>query len=188
MTPNRRYLIVGLVLTALLAFMIARKQYTVALGTPVQLELVRPVDPRSLFRGDYVRLDFAVGTLNSYFTVGDPDAFERNDTVWVVLRRAEPHWLPVSYHQEKPELGPDEVVMRGTVTGFPFRRRGTSGPGLRVKYGLENFFVPEGTGLKWEAQLAGEEVEVEVAVDGAGNAAVRAIIIKGKEVYREGLF
>ncbi len=51
-------LIIAVALQTLALFaMVGMKQYTLSAGTPVLLE-TRTVDPRSLFRGDYVRLNY----------------------------------------------------------------------------------------------------------------------------------
>lgn len=59
---------------------------------------------------------------------------------------------------------------------------------VRVKYGIENYFVPEGEGRAIERPSAGEKISIEVAVDRCGNAGIRAVLINGKPRYVERLF
>ena len=56
------YLVVVFWLLIFSAF-IAYKEYTLQTGKEVLLKTV-PVDPRDLFRGDYVTLRYEIGTLN----------------------------------------------------------------------------------------------------------------------------
>ena len=54
-TRGVRLLILVLMQTAVWLHMIGFRQWTLETGTPVVLA-IHPVDPRSLFQGDYVRL------------------------------------------------------------------------------------------------------------------------------------
>ncbi|MEN8195578.1 MAG: GDYXXLXY domain-containing protein, partial [Pseudomonadota bacterium] len=65
--------------TAALVGMVAVKHRTLIAGRPILLE-TEPIDPRSLFRGDYVRLNYAIGSLDYADVEGDND-FERRDQV-----------------------------------------------------------------------------------------------------------
>ena len=62
LTRGGRLLILALVQTAVLAALIGFRQWTLETGTPVVLA-IRPVDPRSLFQGDYVQLSYEIGHL-----------------------------------------------------------------------------------------------------------------------------
>ena len=53
--------------TGVLVAMVAMKQWTLTTGTPVVLE-TKPVDPRSLFRGDYVRLNYAISNYSGLYS------------------------------------------------------------------------------------------------------------------------
>jgi hypothetical protein len=59
------------------------EQWTLETGVPVLLE-TQPIDPRSLFRGDYVRLNYTVSDLDLDVLSGE-DEFRRHDDVYVVL-------------------------------------------------------------------------------------------------------
>ena len=59
---------------------------------------------------------------------------------------------------------------------------------LRVTYGIESYFVPEGTGRTLESERNKERVSVVIAVRGDGRAAIKALQLDGKTIAREGLF
>ena len=130
--------------TAALMAMIAVKQWTLATGTPILLEIV-PIDPRSLFRGDYVDLSYAIGRLDLDELGGD-DGFDEGDTIFVLLREGEPYWEPVSTHRERTPVPPGQVAIEGEVAAV------RHGPGSQVfaRYGIETYFIPEGEGRELE--------------------------------------
>lgn len=59
---------------------------------------------------------------------------------------------------------------------------------IRIQYGIEKFFVPEGEGRALEQPREDEQVTVRVAVDASGKAAIEALLINGKARYRVSLF
>ena len=113
-------------------------KYSVALtGTEAVLESV-PVDPRDLLRGDFVRLNLAIGNLQLNELAGD-DSFAEGDVIYVVLEKNQPAWSAVRVSAELPDTGQDEAVIKGKVTEI-------NGLSARVDYGIDSYFVPEDTG------------------------------------------
>lgn len=184
-----RVILLGLVVvlqTAALVGMVAIKQRTLITGTPVLLE-TRPVDPRSLFRGDYVVLNYAISSLDYGVLAGD-DSFERHDDVFVVLRRGETYWEPVSIHRDMPAHDSGTVVIRGKVQYSGVWIGGENRDGINVRYGIESYFVPEGEGREIELPRNDGKVAILAAVDGDGAAAIKAVLIDGVVRYQERLF
>jgi len=190
LTTAIRLGIVVVMLTVVLLGMIGRKQWTLSTGTAVILE-TRPVDPRSLFRGDYVRLNYTINTLESkqYPALS---SVKRGDKVFVSLKPGNPYWQPASVSIELPDT--EEVILMGHVERVTQQRwnretrKMDKVSQVRVKYGIENYFVPEGEGRAIERPSAGEKISIEVAVDRCGNAGIRAVLINGKPRYVERLF
>lgn len=190
LSSGTRLVIVILVLTLALVGMVGRKQWTLATGVPVVLE-TQPVDPRSLFRGDYVRLNYKISSfdLSEYPALA---GVERGDEVYVALHKQAPYWQPVSVSRVFPTGEP--VVIRGrvdrimTATWNPQTRKYEQDRQVLVKYGIENYFLPEGEGRAIERPAAGERISIEVAVDARGNAGIRAVLVNGKPRYVESLF
>ena len=56
---------------------------------------------------------------------------------------------------------------------------------FHLRYGIESYFVPEGEGSRLEALARNRKLSVLVAVDNAGNAAIKGLIIDGKLQYEE---
>ncbi len=171
--------------TLALVTIIAINQWTLATGTPIVLE-TRPIDPRSLFRGDYVRLNYTINNLPRSLPGADKK-YARGERVYVLIRQGAPYWKAVSIHRNRPKLPPDHVVIKGEVkTSLLFRSR-LSG-GLSVRYGIENYFVPEGEGRALERPKPGEKITIRVAVDSFGNSAIKAVLVNGRPRYVETLF
>lgn len=187
---TRRQILLALVValqTAALIAMVGIKQHTLATGIPVLLETL-PVDPRSLFRGDYVILRYKISALEQadFANTGD---FERHDTIYVLLREGEQYWEPVSIHPERPEVPPGQVAIKGEVEGnWGIWRDNENHPGIRVRYGIEAYFVPEGEGRAIERPRNEGKVSILVAVDAKGNAGIKGVLVDGELRYEETLF
>jgi len=187
-------LLAGLQLFALGA-MIADKQWTLNTGTPVVLA-TEPVDPRSLFMGDYARLAYSISRLplDGDAALGGDKDFARRDTVWVAITPDPAGAKAVSVHHERSAIPAGTLMLKAEVqsvqdmdwdrtTRQSFKRRT-----LNVRYGIEQYFVAEGTGRQIERPQGGEKVSMLVAVDTRGKAGILAVLLDGKERYRETLF
>lgn len=178
--------------SVVLVAMIGMKQWTLSTGTPIVLE-TQPIDPRSLFQGDYVRLNYKISTLGLADLSSD-SPFKAHEQIYVLLREGNPYWQPISIHHERPASPPDHVVLKGTVVGMGNRRWNPDSRSweaiehLMVRYGIENYFVPEGEGRDLERPKPGEKISIRVAVDQFGNAGIKAVLVNGKERYTETLF
>ena len=189
-----RIAILLLLQTAALAAMIGMKQHTLMTGTEVLLE-TEPIDPRSLFRGDYVRLNYKISQLELEQLDGD-DKFERGEEVFVVLSPGEKYWNAVSIHHGMPQPAAPAVAIQGQAewTADRIFDRDTatehSGSVLQAKYGIENYFVPEGEGRELEMRGGNNAhvVDIRIAVDKNGDAGIKAVLVDGEEKYVESLF
>ncbi|NCO39316.1 MAG: hypothetical protein COZ06_08615 [Armatimonadetes bacterium CG_4_10_14_3_um_filter_66_18] len=163
---------------AVLTWLMTSRQWTLATGQTILLETV-PVDPRSLFQGDYVALGYKISTPAAVGAQGTA-GLRPNQTVYVALRQRGKFWEAVSVSRQRPKAAAEEVVLRGT----------TDYSGQRILYGIESYYVPEGKGLEIERQTwtwsrapnQPSRVTVEVAVDAAGQAAVRRLLLDGNAV------
>jgi uncharacterized membrane-anchored protein len=188
---NARLVFVVLVQTFVLFAMIGMRQWTLATGIPVTLE-TQPVDPRSLFSGDYVRLNYKVSDLKLEELAGDT-IFSRHDTAFVVLAPDGEFWKAVSVHHNRPSAAAGRAVIKGTVeyTGDTIwdaaRNQAVAVKHLHVKYGIEDYFVQEGTGRELERPQRDEKISIQVAVDRFGNAGIRAVLVNGHPKYVERL-
>ncbi|MCC4770429.1 hypothetical protein FXV91_09575 [Methanosarcina sp. DH2] len=168
---------------------IAYKEYTLMTGTEVILK-TEPVDPRDLFRGDYVTLNYEISALDlEEIQAADP-YFEYNDRIYLALELEDGYGVPKKVYRTSPD---NELYIKGTVKEVIYDWETdedgitTEGPyskELRVKYGIESYFVPEGRGIEIESQQwAGRAgVDVKVVVDKYGNAVIKSLLVEGKEI------
>ena len=172
--------------TAAISWMVSDRITLLKTGKEVVLPII-PVDPRSLFRGDYVRIDFPV-TLVPAELFPKSDKPKRAAPVYVTVQRDGESWKPVAVSDTKPVAGPEQAVMLGRLAHnwWPTGR----GPGqgtVRVNYGIERYYVQEGKGLQLEAMARDKKLAVVLAVDAKGRSAIKGLIIDGQRVYEEPL-
>lgn len=155
------------------------KQYTVVTGETVLLK-TEPIDPRSLFRGDYVSLRYTISRLDTGALAGD-DFFGYRAAVYVELAREESgYWRAVAVYDDRRDVEDGHALIKGRLQDDA--RFGSSSD-LSVDYGIEEVFVPEGSGRAIETSQA--ELAVEVRVDRFGNAVPRRIFIDGEPAKLE---
>lgn len=174
-------ILVALIQSAALIWMIYDRVSLIESGREIVLDTV-PVDPRSLFRGDYVILNYAISGLDAS-TPGGNGKFRRGEPVYVTLEKPEEGgWRAAAVSGSFPEkTGTDEIVIRGRVTYG-------GGSNIRIKYGIESYFVPEGEGRELEQLVRDSKLQVLVAVANDGEAAIKGLLIDGEMRYEEPLF
>jgi uncharacterized membrane-anchored protein len=160
-------------------------------GTEVRLKTV-PVDPRDLFRGDYVVLSYPISTVDGASREGER-GFRPGDAVFVTLGRDNEGFARATgVFRERPAAAGNDLVMAGRVvstSGCALNDAGTFDCSqgrnrLRIAYGLESYFVPQGSGRAIETTDR-SRIEVIAAVSSSGDAAIKRLLIDGKLVYAE---
>ena len=185
-----RYILAALLLCGLIFAMVYQRSEILRSGQEVRLETV-PVDPRDLFRGDYVVLDYRISSVE--LPKDATSAFRRGQKVFVTLRPNETgKATAVAISPDRPAVSGADIVIQGTVTAASVCPFGASGirdckletRAVHVKYGLESYFVPQGEGKKIESTEK-SRLEVVAAVTPSGQAAIKRLLIDGKPVYDE---
>ncbi len=177
MKPRHKIIFIILVILQLFALgvMIARQE--ILLASPVKVMLkCRPIDPRSLFSGDYVILNYDISRINQKEVVAlGSGSFRRGDIIYVALER-EPngkyHGAVAISSNMKLLREKYDVVIKGKVR--------SNYKVLSVSYGVENYFVPQNEGRVIEKNL--KDVSVETAINSKGESAIVRLFIKGREV------
>ena len=82
--PLPRYIVAALVLCGLILATVVQRAGILRSGQEARLEVV-PVDPRDLFRGDYVVLNYRIGTVD-FPKDAMSSPFTRGQQVFVTLR------------------------------------------------------------------------------------------------------
>jgi uncharacterized membrane-anchored protein len=175
--------------TAAIGWMVTDRITLLKTGKEIVLPII-PVDPRSLFRGDYVRIDFPV-TMVSSDAFPKSDKPQRSGPVYVTIQRdgqgGGDTWKPVAASEILPKLGPDQVVMQGRLANNWWPATGRTPHQVRINYGIERYYVQEGKGLDLEKAARDKKLAVLVAVDSKGRSAIKGLIVDGKLAYEEPL-
>ncbi len=186
-----RTALAALVLCGLILAMIKERADVLKSGTEVRLATA-PVDPRDLFRGDYVILSYDISLVEPV-KLGEAGRFRRGDPIFVTLQpNAEGRAEPVAVSRAFRQPGPGQVVIEGKAASTracqprPGQARSCAPEeeSVRVTYGLESFFVPQGQGRRIE-RLERSRVEVVAAVSASGKAVIKRLLIDGKAAYEE---
>jgi uncharacterized membrane-anchored protein len=162
---------------AILALQSAWVLYTVALqegalreGTPIMLETER-VDPRDLLRGDYLILNYKISSVpTNVFSPPVNKDLPAGTKVFVTLAPQGDFYTVTraSTNEFQPAAG--ELVAKGRSTGAWWNRPDT----VRVEYGLEKYFVREGTGNP------SGKLTVQAVVPPSGRASIKQVFLDGK--------
>lgn len=178
LSNTKRTLIIGSLLLAGVASLGIKVARIHSNGVPVVLATV-PVDPRSLFQGDYVVLNYEISTLDN--TLREANASPReNADVYLELQPGTPVWTPVRFSNYPLHAAAGNVVIRGT------QEKHWSDKRTRVRYGIESFLVPEGQGLPVERlRNASERVTVRVLVAPDGAALPQNVLVDGQPIFSD---
>ncbi len=155
---------------AILAAIPARRVMARSSGTTVTLKM-RPVDPYDILSGYHMVIRYDISNLKE--TDGWDDAPLGGHIYVVLIEDLQGDWNAVSVHEDMPEDPPAGAVI---IKGW----RDYSS----VKYGIENFYIPEENRHEIEDDLRGniDKARAEVAVGADGTAALLRLRV-GDRVY-----
>lgn len=170
---------------AVLAWIVIDRINLLASGREIVLETA-PVDPRSLFRGDYVILRYPISSIDATLVPGD---ISRTAASYVTLKQApDGKWqvAKVSRELESPD-DPASVVIRGHIERRTWSGASRQPATFPARYGIESYFVPEGKGRDLEKLVRDRTLSVIVAVGRGGEAAIKGLVVDGEKIYDEPL-
>ncbi|KUJ80260.1 MULTISPECIES: GDYXXLXY domain-containing protein [Microbulbifer] len=148
--------------------MVVTAQVPLWTGQEIRIETI-PVDPRSLFRGNYARLQYAFSELDTG-VFGQDRPLRNGEVVYVSLTPDKQGlYRFAGASLQEPE---DGVFLRGRVSGQWWRREGNV---YRIRYGIEAFFAPKERALALESELREGGVAV-LRVSASGRARLERVI------------
>jgi uncharacterized membrane-anchored protein len=147
------------------------QEHTLASGKVILLETAR-VDPRDLLRGDYLILNYKISDVPvNLFSPPATKDLPNGTKIYVALAPTTNQFYVVtraSANEFTPAAG--EVLLRGKSD----QSRWSSTNSIHVEYGLERFYVAEGTGNPTGKLTA------QVAVPASGRSRVKEVFVDGK--------
>lgn len=166
-------LVTALVAAIVFQFLVLTGMYVSAAlplwtGTEIKIKTI-PVDPRSMFRGNYARLRYDISQIDAE-KFSDNRELRNGEVVYVALQLAEDglyQYADVSL--DKPDSG---IFLRGRIEN---RRYEENASYFRIKYGIEAFFAPKEKALLLETDLRDSGIAV-LMVSGGGKARLKDVI------------
>ncbi|MZP30215.1 hypothetical protein GTO91_10895 [Heliobacterium undosum] len=168
MRRNAFFAVVVLQVLVLL-LMAGSRAVIVSAGQEITLKAA-PVDPRHPFMGDYVRLRYNISEIDTRVVPNDItlEKLKHGSKVYVVLEEQQGLYQAVGLYRSEPAAGPGQVVLNGRFEGLRYPAppaeilskpeekefyRNAEPSFAWIEYGLEEYYVPEGTGLQLEQSL-----------------------------------
>lgn len=165
---KKKFIAFVLLQVLVLAYMAVSHYAVEWVGEEVRLKTA-PVDPRDLFYGDYVILNYEISELDlSKFSLPKDETLERGDKVYVVVKKNGDYHELVSAHVKKPSVSTEEHILKARVQYVtrnwdPQLGESSEIQLVRVVYGFERYYVPEGEGKELEDKRGQFDVVVKVA-------------------------
>lgn len=189
-----RLLILFALQAGILGWMIWDRVQILEDGTVVRLE-VEPVDPRDIFRGYYVTLNYGISRITPEL-LGSDENFEKHQTVFVYLTKGDAgRWQASSISSEYRTPTNGTVVIAGRIRRIDQSRPVTGDDNvercatrcqvLTIRYGIEQYFTQQDAAKELENARQDGKVEILAAVDAGGNSAIKGIIVDGLIRYEE---
>lgn len=164
---KKRLIWIVLLQAVLLLTIIGKYYWVERTGQPVTLKTA-PVDPRDLFYGDYVTLNYEISRINLNQVPHDLGVVDEAEEVYVLLEQKDLDWHEaVGVFRERPEVKDGQAVLKGTVM---FEHDGEA----FIRYGIERYYVTENTGRKWE-DARDQLTYVDLKVSGSGDAVIEEL-------------
>ncbi|MFO7593745.1 MAG: GDYXXLXY domain-containing protein [Pseudomonadota bacterium] len=188
---KRKQLLIALAIAfqiGVVASLAISREWILENGTPYMFQTA-PVDPRDIFRGDYVRLDYLfsrmpVEQLEEAIT---ENGLRKGQKVYLSLKRDRNGIARGGrLYASPPENGP--YLMGRSRHHWPFRnffkmspeqRKGFNIRPVSVKYGIEQYYIEQGSGRAIEEMRGGRNdfqlpMLIHVRVSGAGEAVIHS--------------
>ncbi|MFC5386002.1 GDYXXLXY domain-containing protein [Aquamicrobium segne] len=183
-------LFLALLQAGFLGWMIVSRAAVLRDGREVVLK-VEPIDPRDLLRGDYVILNYDISWIPLAMIVDQDELRSRMDGPGKMTVRlgqnADGYWQAKNaWIGNAPSSAPgkDEVDIVGRFSALNrlYSRE------VRVTYGIERYYLPEGEGRAIERDMRIRDFSVRVAVAASGQAQIKALMDEGKVLFEEPLY
>lgn len=185
----RGYLIAAVIAaslqTIILGYVIESRAEILRSGAEVLLKTT-PVDPRDFLRGDYVVLNYEISSVPAKTVVGPLPAEAGEQTMWVRLKKQPDGFWGIAESSFQPLPEQAESVVLKSRPFYTYAVNATDD--IRVEYGIERYYVPEGQGKPLEEARQDGHVAVAARISGDGTAQIRNLLVDGKSAYEEPLY
>jgi len=169
------FIVIAVLLQILvLGYMAGEREYILRNGEIIYLRTA-PIDPRDLFRGDYVRLNYEISNIPArHLPLGDTSGVAKGKKVYANLKENSNGLYELDHVSlNQPPSG---IYLIGR-SPYDYRNR-LFGRTLRLNYGIEAYFVQQGKGRQIEQRLGSRNqlqvpLEMQIAVGRNGKAVIK---------------
>jgi uncharacterized membrane-anchored protein len=173
---NKQFIIKGLFAVIIFQVIILTSEYINAaypLWTGQEIKLkTTPIDPRSLFRGNYARLKYEISEVPRN-DITDSDNLRNGEVIYIKLKKNDSGLHQYSGASlNKPT---DGLFIKGRIRN----NRWDNSESLNISYGIEAFFAPKEKALALERDLRDTGV-AEIMLATNGKAALRNVVPQTK--------
>ncbi len=193
---NKKYKFAAAIIAqlAIIGLLVIFKWLILNNGVEITLKVL-PRDPRDVLRGDYVKLEYNISRLpERLLSKNKAGDFRAGRSIYVLLQRGgDGIWRARSASYSRPQTAEGQALIKGRLRSKscrPAMPRPTNKEFevrpelktktfcyLRVDYGIEEYYVPEGRGV--EINRRGQEMSAKVKVDKAGRAVLERLYVNG---------
>ena len=169
---GRMYARHGMILVLGLAFqwIVLLTMIVIPLTTKMTGDIIllrtEPVDPRDLFRGDYVILRYDFSRLRGNAIDGMNIYELQGKTIFVSIEPESDgtHWRASNFSLQKPSAG---KFLCGQIKGAN-----------QIEFGIESYFVQQGQGFKYENAARNRTLSAEIALSHHGKAVLKRLVVE----------
>lgn len=187
LSKHKKFILAIAVQLAIIFTIIIFKVATLTSGTEVFLR-IEPVDPRDMLRGDYVTFRYTdISNVNYFYASGEK--IKNGDTVYVTLDNYGKYGRVDKIQKSKPQKE-DILFIKGKVVSGAEESKATpptddlfwepTRNDLHILYGIEEYFIPEGAGSRFNSWSRDGDVYAQVVIDKNGKAVIKKIYINDK--------
>ncbi len=193
---NKKYKFAAAIIAqlAIIGLLVIFKWLILNNGVEITLKVL-PRDPRDVLRGDYVKLEYNISRLpERLLSKNKAGDFRAGRNIYVLLQRGgDGIWRARSVSYSRPQTVDGQVVIKGRLRSKSCRsamprtanKEFEALPELKIKtscylrvdYGIEEYYVPEGRGV--EINRRDQEMSAKVKVDKAGRAVLERLYVNG---------
>jgi len=180
---QKKILLIGIITFQILILvgMLGKAFYPLWIGEEVIFRVL-PRDPRDIFRGNYVDLQYTFNNINLNELANDLDRFGKyrfGDKLYVELALKNGFYEPVGLWQHPPESKKFLQVIAEDTYGYDTLQS------ISVKAGIESYFTSAENALKVEKLTLNDSVQISVSVMLAPDGKARIKKINTKPIKRQ---
>ena len=151
---------------------VAVQEHALATGKVILLETAR-IDPRDLLRGDYLILNYKISDVpTNLFSPPVPKDLPPNTKIYVALAPTTNQFYVVVKASTNGFVAASEEVLLNGRAAWPRWNAPTNS--IHIEYGIERFYIAEGTGNPTGKLTA------QVVVPASGRGRVKEVFVDGK--------